>query len=200
MHTVCDSALSGQTLLPFWPFFNKSDHPGLQSCNWPQYSPGPTSVSMVTRGHPLSPPGGVQRADEFGCCAQSKDQPTQTSDHPTITTADSYIQHLYIHSQHPQISHFKTIFSFSSTPFSDQRCSSMDKSNILVHHLLMCSAQANIDQFNWPLLDTSPHLISPTIVCAVANQWASEMPAYHVPLIIEYLQNLCSSNDQLTSF
>lgn len=66
--------------------------------------------------------------------------------------------------------------------------SSVDKANIFAHHLLMCSSQARIDSSTG------------TYLYAVANQWASEMPAYHVPLIIKYLQNLCSSNDQLTSF
>lgn len=111
MHTVCDSLLNGQTLLPLWPFFNKLDHPGLQSCNWPQCSPGPTSVSMVTRGHLLSLPGGVQRATEFGCSAQCKDHPSQISEHPAFTTAAFCIQHLYIRSE-PLIPNFKTIFSF----------------------------------------------------------------------------------------
>lgn len=97
------TVLCGQTLL----FFNKSDHPGLQSCNWPQCSPGPTSVSMVTLVHLLSPPEGVQRADEFGCCAQCEDQPTPISVHPTITTAAC----TYTASP-PRISNFKTIVCF----------------------------------------------------------------------------------------
>lgn len=74
-------ARSGETPLPFWPFFNNSDHPVWQDCNWPWCSPRPTSVSMVTSDRLPSPRGGVQPADEFGCCTQSKDQPTQTSEY-----------------------------------------------------------------------------------------------------------------------
>lgn len=82
---------------PLTIFFNESDHPGLESYNWPQSSLGPANVSMVTRDHLLSLRGGVQRADESGSCAQCKDQPTQIPEHPSITAAALCIQHLYTH-------------------------------------------------------------------------------------------------------
>lgn len=104
-HSVCDCSVDRQ--LPLCLFFNKSDHPGLQSCNWPQCSPGPTSVSMVTLVHLLSPPEGVQRADEFGCCARCEDRPTQISVHPTISTAAC----TYTASP-PRRSNFKSIVCF----------------------------------------------------------------------------------------
>lgn len=93
MHTVCDSLCSvDRHRCP-------SDHFSINRTTQaysPVIGPGPASVSMVTRGHPLSPPGVVQWADEFGICAQCKDQPTQIQSTP-LSLLQPFTFSTYIH-------------------------------------------------------------------------------------------------------
>lgn len=150
--TGSPSPVTGPNVAPAWPVFS----------------------FLVTRGHPLSSPGGVQRAAEFGRSAQCNDHPTFISQQPTITCSLSQAAPTHIVSS--SNNSFQCSIFFSATVEWDQGYRAMDKANIFAHHLLMCSALARIDYLNWPRLDTFPHLISPNFVCKSMGLWDAFLP------------------------
>lgn len=164
-------------------FLNNSGQPSLNYSNWPPSSPIPTSVSMVTRVHLLSPSQFVQQADF--CKAYYNGRFHSTPRPYTYTTLSPL--RCWIPSQ-------SSCFCLSDLR-SDLRFAGH---GYVSAHFLMSSGQRRYFHL-FPVRYLRSSCIGCSCLCIFANKWLYKMPSYCVFLIIKHLQNLCSSNDQLTS-